>query len=229
MPIMPQLLFFVNGKWTKITGEPYNPSIPQTLTANSEYIWDYGSLISERTVDLMLYINSKLVNTMRHIHKQVENLFSAFQVDRCLLEQKIFDNYLTLATTNPVEFSFQFFGGPGYTAVARGEVIHISQCKPIVVQPRVEPNYCYSELPVYYNNASYFLTPRNWLLVKEGTKVVCISGLESFFKLQEGKWFHMTTMGLARIPVPQIVNLEFSTFRFEEITSFYSGGCTLMR
>ncbi|KAL1454602.1 hypothetical protein WDU94_010818 [Cyamophila willieti] len=111
-----------------------------------------------------------------------------FELDRCILEQKILDNYLTLAISNPSEFAYQYFGKPGYMAVARGEVIHISQCKPVLVVPRVTEQ-CFNELPVMFNNVTHFLTPRNRLLVTVGTIVECVPGLESRFKLlEEVRW-----------------------------------------
>ena len=58
---------------------------------------------------------------------------------------------------------------PGYLAIASGEVIYIIKCIPITCQTR-RTTECYIELPVTYRNESYFLTPRNRILIKRGPR-----------------------------------------------------------
>uniref|UniRef100_A0A8D8QWL6 Uncharacterized protein n=2 Tax=Cacopsylla melanoneura TaxID=428564 RepID=A0A8D8QWL6_9HEMI len=172
----------------------------------------------------MLYINSKIVMVSRNTHLQFDRLYASFQLDRCVMEQKILDNYLTLALTSPAEFAYQYFGRPGFMAVARGEVIHISQCTPVIVTPRIDPTSCYNEFPVMWNNQSYFLTPRNRLLTDVASAVDCIPGLEPRYKLIDDKWYYMSQTGLSRINTPTAAGMTFDKFYFEEISNLANGG-----
>lgn len=76
IPCMPQL-FYIHGKWTKITGEPYTPKEPQVLSANPDNLWNYGSLISERTIgyvphdSLIEYKRSLLIPSERKVVTQI--------------------------------------------------------------------------------------------------------------------------------------------------------------
>lgn len=141
-----------------ISGHPklFVTIMPEGITSFPEV-----KKIDSKSADLMLYINSKLVYSMRNTHWQIDKLFRAFQTDRCILEQRVLDNYLTVATIDPVAFAYEYFGRPGYTAVVQGEAIYLSQCTPVVVLPTTTPGICYNELPVIHENRTMFLTPRN--------------------------------------------------------------------
>ena len=62
--------------------------------------------------------------------------------------------------------------GPGWMSVIAGEVAHQIKCLPIKVVYR-KTEECYIELPVTYNNNSYFMSPRTRILRKTGTKTEC--------------------------------------------------------
>jgi hypothetical protein len=40
------------------------------------------------------------------------------------------------AATNPKEFAYHYFEGPGYSAVVKGEVVHVAQYRTVSVEPR---------------------------------------------------------------------------------------------
>lgn len=89
---------------------------------------------------------SKLVYSFRLIKVEVTKLFDLFSLDRCKVHNRISQHMLTLAVLSPVKFSF-IYGGPGYTAVTRGEVVYLDRCNPVPVVPDLEVEACYNELP----------------------------------------------------------------------------------
>nr|QEM39175.1 glycoprotein [Guadeloupe mosquito mononega-like virus] len=173
-------------------------------------------------VDMSSYVNSKLVFSMRHTKSQVDQLFSVFNHQRCMMENRITSNMMTLALTSPREFAYQYFGEPGYTAVVRGEVVHVAKCRPVPVIPIPTP-LCYNELPVQHNNKTFFLSPRTKILLRMGTIIDCFPDLGSQFKISN-KWVTMTSAGLMAVPRPQVITPEPLNYEFEEMKDLSSGG-----
>ena len=67
----------------------------------------------------------------RHIRIKINRLYhdvSHIMTQRCMLEQQVFRNTLSLATQSPYEFAYHLMKGPGYMSVIAGEVVHIVKC-----------------------------------------------------------------------------------------------------
>lgn len=173
-------------------------------------------------VNMMNYINSKLVYSMRHIKGQVMSLYHLFEHERCLMQNRITSNLLTLAILSPREFAYQYFGEPGYTAVVRGEVVHIARCIPVPVVPHPLAQ-CYNELPVKHDNKTRFMTPRTRILTDIGTLVDCATELGTRFKIHD-KWVTLAFGGLLSIQWPEIIAPDPLSYKFEEIEDMVTGG-----
>ena len=104
--------------------------------------------VGSEDVNLLNYINSKFVYVMRHTKQEVDRLFRLFEQERGHMQNRITENLMTLALISPKEFAYQYFKSPGYTAVVRGEVVHVAKCREVAVMPRVLTDECYNELPV---------------------------------------------------------------------------------
>lgn len=173
-------------------------------------------------VNMMNYINSKLVYSMRHIKEQVMTLYRLFELERCLMQNRITSNLLTLAILSPREFAYQYYGEPGYTAVVRGEVVHIARCTPVPVTPR-KTELCYNELPVSFNNKSLFMTPRSRILMEIGTVVECATDVGPQFKTAN-RWITMVSHGLISVEKPNIITPDPITYHFETLEDMLTGG-----
>nr|UUG74113.1 MAG: glycoprotein [XiangYun mono-chu-like virus 8] len=173
-------------------------------------------------VNMMNYINSKLVYSLRHVKDQVMDLYRLFEHERCLMQNRITSNLLTLAILSPVEFAYQYFGEPGYTAVVRGEVVHIARCVPVPVVPK-HLDLCYDEMPVVYNNVTMFMMARTRLLMKIGTIVECSSDLGARYKFGT-RWVTMVHSGLLSVEKPNTISPDPISYEFEGIEEMMIGG-----
>ncbi|APG78725.1 putative glycoprotein [Hubei chuvirus-like virus 3] len=139
------------------------------------------------SMDMMAYVNAKFVYVEKRHERSYNALYKELNQQRCRLERKVLKNMLSIATIDPTAFAYMYMDSPGYTAVTLGEVIHLIQCSPIEVTIRQTP-LCYSELPVTWNNESFFLTARSRLIQKYGTETDCDDTLSSRYRI-EGVWY----------------------------------------
>lgn len=190
---------------------PNSPDFPMIKPVGSE------------DVNLLNYINSKFVYVMRHTKQEVDRLFRLFEQERCHMQNRITENLMTLALISPKEFAFQYFKAPGYTAVVRGEVVHVAKCREVAVMPRVLTDECYNELPVNYNNQTWFMTPRTRVLIRHGTKVECASDIGPQFMLN-GRWVTPTSTGLMSVKLPFVISPDPLQYEFEQLDDIANNG-----
>jgi len=76
---------------------------------------------------------------------------------------------------------------PGYTAVTVGKVIHLIKYIPVDCRIR-KITECHNELPVIYQNQSYFLAPKSRILIKTGIQRDGKELLPIMFKIHNS-WF----------------------------------------
>ncbi|QBK47214.1 putative glycoprotein 2 [Anopheles marajoara virus] len=178
--------------------------------------------VQSKDVSMLNYINSKIVYSFRHIRDNVLNLFKTFKQDRCKTHNRITENLMTLATTSPKEFAYAY-GGPGYTATTRGEVVYLAKCSPVVVSPDLEREGCYNELPVKHHNKTMFVSPRSRILIPVGTKLDCLPDMMPKYNI-DGKWYHTTVHGLMQSPAPHTISPEPIDYTFEPLAGIGNGG-----
>ncbi|KOC70172.1 hypothetical protein WH47_08649 [Habropoda laboriosa] len=123
-------------------------------------------------LDIFTYVNTKFVYVEKHIKSQMKNLYQNLMKQRCAMENQVIQNVLTLIHVAPEDVATSITKEPGYLAVPSGEVIHIIKCIPVACQTR-RTEECYNELPVLYKNKSYYLTPKNRIITRHGTRRDC--------------------------------------------------------
>nr|AWW13462.1 putative glycoprotein [Aedes anphevirus] len=173
-------------------------------------------------VSLLNFVNSKLVYSFRHIKQEVSRLFDLFNQDRCQSHNRVTQNLLSIALLSPQEFAYTY-GGPGHTAVSRGEVIYLAQCRPVAVVPDLNVTGCYNELPVVYNNETMFMTPRSRILINVGTPLKCLPDLLPKYYLNEN-WYVKTDHGLIETKPPQTIAPNTLAYEFRELSVISGGG-----
>ncbi|AOR51373.1 putative glycoprotein [Bolahun virus] len=189
-----------------------HPKLFLTLLSEDQPSMRIESKVGPRDVNMLNYINSKIVYAFRHIRANVIDLYRMFKNDRCQTNNRITKNLMTLALLSPKEFAFAY-GGPGCTAVTRGEVVYLAKCPPVSVLPNRAEKGCFNELPVSYKNSSYFMSPRSRILLKVGTPVDCLADMRPKYRLND-KWFYNTPDGLSETIPPKTISVEPLNFEF---------------
>lgn len=95
--------------------------------------------------------------------------------------------------------------GPGYTAMNSGEIIYLLKCKAVNVKINTLKT-CFNELPIKYQNKTYYITPKKHTLQNYGTELDCNTILLPAFLL-EGEWFGVPPT-LREIKKPIILKLS---------------------
>lgn len=145
---------------------------------------------SYENVDLQIYVDTKFTYVERNFKANLLNLYNSLSAEQCKIEQRTLRNLLTLAYINPDLFAFTYTGEPGFSALVRGEVIYLIECVAVPVSFRTESKYCYTDIPIYYDNQEAFLSSRNHLVVMTSTQVECTSIFQTLVHLHEG-WFSL--------------------------------------
>ena len=117
---------------------------------------------------------------------------------KCNIGNQVLKNPLTLIHVAPEDVATTITREPGHVAIASGKVVHIIKCIPIICETR-KTTKCYNELPVVYRNESFFLTPKNRIVIKKGTKRECSSVLPTMYKIH-GVWFQLLPNQVDSVP-----------------------------
>jgi len=143
--------------------------------------------ISPQNTDLIAYVNTKFVYVENFFKSTITELYNDLLQKQCVLERKLLQQRLSLASNNLPEFAYIMGGGPGFTAVKHAEIIYLITCKKVNVEI-IKKDECYNELPVLYNNQTFFMASKTHSLQKYGTQINCNSLFPSAFNL-DGNWY----------------------------------------
>ncbi|KAE9521460.1 hypothetical protein AGLY_018134, partial [Aphis glycines] len=172
----------------KKTSMTFACNIPIAQTENNQLLIlsnpMYVNIFSSKKIqpfntDLFSYINTKFVYLEYTIKRTVTNLYEN-------LTKKQSNTYcnLSLASYNLSEFAYTISEGSGYVAIKNGEIIYLQKCKPLNVEISIQ-NSCFNELPVLFNNKTFFMTPKTHILQPYGNQIDCSDNLPPLFKKME--------------------------------------------
>ena len=164
--------------------------------------WFKKKPINNNNLDFFIYTNSKFVHVERHMRDQIEALYTHLVKKRCEIERDVLQTQLTMAHYHPSEFALIRMKEPGYTAVPRGEIIYLIKCQPVEISVR-KTDRCFLELPVTYDNKSYFMTPTTHLLQELGNEIPCSSLMSSGYLLH-GEWYGLNPQ-IHRLKSPHVL------------------------
>lgn len=158
--------------------------------------------IATDNMDMLTYFNSKFVYMERHFCTQLTTLYKDIMIQKCAIERQVLENALLLFSIAPDEMAFRVMKTPGYTAVTAGKVIYVIKCIPVICKVR-PTDACYNELPVTYNNHSYFLASRSRILSRKGSHRDCNELLPVMYQLDDA-WYLIMPKPVEFIP-PHII------------------------
>lgn len=88
---------------------------------------------------------------------------------------------------------------PGYTAVTRGEVLYLVQCKAVKIKV-ISSDACYQELVVKdVHNVTKYVKPSTRILVNIGTEIECSTLVPPMYNI-DGTWIRIGSE--ITIPIP---------------------------
>lgn len=131
--------------------------------------------------DLLSYINTKFVYLKYTIKRTVTNLYEDLTKKQCNFERQLLLQKLILTSYNSSEFAYTIGEGPGFVAIKNGEIIYLQKCKPVNIEISVQTS-CFNELPVLFNNKTFFMTPKIHILRTYGTQIDCNEYLHPAFQ-----------------------------------------------
>ncbi|KAF0756823.1 Uncharacterized protein FWK35_00012683 [Aphis craccivora] len=143
--------------------------------------------ISPQITDLIAYINTKFVYVKNVFKSTITALHNDLLQKQCILERQLLQQRLTLASNNLPEFAYIMGGGPGFTAIKYAGIVYLIKCKKVSVEV-TKTDSCYNELPVLYNNQTFYMAPKTHSLQKYGTQINCNSLYPPAFNL-DGNWY----------------------------------------
>ena len=129
-----------------------------------------------RTEELHLfsYINAKFVYFDKRIGENLGSIEKTFSLKRCQHELETIKNCAAFATIDPDLFAYIMNDNrPGMTGKLSGEMVHLIKCVEKSVTRRNTSDLCFEEIPVDYEGKEYFITPRNRLLIPNGSPTPC--------------------------------------------------------
>lgn len=139
-------------------------------------------------LDLIAYMNTKIVYVERHFRKQLEGMYRNLIESQCEIEKQVLKNALALIRTDPMEFAYQIMHGKeGYMAIKNGEVATILECAPVQVDYR-KVEGCYDELPVTWNDQPFFLAAKSRVILTKGREISCDPTVAPMFKINN-EWY----------------------------------------
>lgn len=191
------------------TEHPKLVIVPKTM---KEYLFKKRPITSGNS-DLFTYMNSKFVYLEKHLSRQMKDMYADLMRHKCELERELLETQLVIGMMHPMQFARLIQKKPGFIAIIAGEAIHLIECQPVEVSFR-QAEECYSELPVLYNNQSYFLTPHNHILVTIGSQQKCSTMLSSLW-IMGGKWWSVSPY-MTQVKPPQVITPSSSpTWEYE--------------
>ena len=178
--------------------------------------------IPVNNLDIFTYVNSKFIYVEKHLKTQIIQLYKDIIRQKCDIEKQVLKNALALIHVAPEDVATTITREPGHLAIPSGEVVHIIKCIPTTCQTRRTAE-CYSELPVTYKNDSYFLTPRNHILIKTGTKRECSSILPAMYRIH-GTWYRMLPNPVDSVPPLPLQPMTNSKWNYVDPQNLANGG-----
>ncbi|XP_076384553.1 uncharacterized protein LOC143263569 [Megalopta genalis] len=182
------------------------------LDTNKEGKFKSKSPTPTNNLDIFTYVNAKFVYVEKHLKSQIVSLYQDIVTQRCRLDQQVLRNALTLARVAPAEVAYAITQEAGYIATQAGEAIHIVKCIPVSVSLRKTED-CFNDLPVTYNNQSYFLSPRTHVLIKTSTQRDCSELIPALFKLQ-GSWYQINPRPTEIRNIPPLKPITQVTWKY---------------
>lgn len=201
-----------------------HPDIYITEDVKTSFFFKRDKKFSIKNIDTLILHGFQLSLIYNDLSQQMTKLYETIQYQKCISDSKLIAATLSLAKYDPESLGLSIFGAnSGFMTKISGEAAYIVKCKPKSVKIRKTP-LCYSEIPVTYNNESYFLTPRSRLLVKVGTQLSCDDFFRPMFYVNK-QWFTRHNGNFIQAISPIMMKIEkFHDWKINSLTGIAHKG-----
>ena len=200
---------------------------PKLYIVRLRHLLRYFTNTAMHTLDVNIdvYRSSKFIHMERHFGTQLKQLNANVMRQICRLEIQTIANLQAIASLDPAEFAYAYKKKPGFSAILRGEVIHVLKCIRVAVHVRPSNN-CYHELPVTYMNDSFYLHPRTHVLIRHGSEVECTPLYPVKYRLQN-QWYTLSpNLVQSTAPRDLTTSINFTEWEYQKLfvgtTGIYS-------
>uniref|UniRef100_A0A914QLI6 Peptidase A2 domain-containing protein n=1 Tax=Panagrolaimus davidi TaxID=227884 RepID=A0A914QLI6_9BILA len=143
----------------------------------------------------------------------------------CHLHNRQIDLIKTIIVLDPTAGSRIWLGRNDITASFAGQVLEIKQCTPVIAEEIIWNKQingtCYNNVPVKWNNNTYFIKSGTTDLTGYSEKVECTNRPVSIFKKDDGQW--QSNLGKANVletPHDPGWHLENHPIQFDSASPF---------
>ena len=168
------------------------------------------------------YRDSKFIHLERHMGRSISALNAHVMANLCKMEAQMISNLQSLAMVDPMEAAYAWSRKPGYTALIRGEIVHMVKCVPISVHIHTT-THCTHGLPVLYMGKPYFMSSRSHILSQHAERVSCSAMFPVKYRLQNN-WFTLDpTLVQSKAPEILKLNINYSDWLYDSINMGTAG------
>ena len=148
----------------------------------STFAFEFQSHFPQDAIGLM----SQLGYTALARTREVDQMITGIKEDLCRVERLALHNKLQAAAAgNKYAFLDQF--GEGIQLYIAGSVAYVIRCEEVEVQ-RTSYTNCTSEIPVVYDNHTWFADPITYILQRHPTPMPCSPSMPVRWKLNDHWW-----------------------------------------
>ena len=160
----------------------------------SEFAFSFKSHFPQGPIGLM----SQMGYTALTRTREVDGLMSEIREDLCRVERLALYNKLQAAAAgNKYAFLDQF--GHGMQLYTAGSVAYVIRCREVEAQ-RVSYDNCTAEIPVLFDNRTWFADPITYVLQRQPTPLPCSTSLPVRWRLNDRWWCSDPTVSECQAP-----------------------------
>lgn len=174
-------------------------------------------------INLFTYMNIKFTTFDHHLNEELTSLYNFWKQEECREGRVLHSLLRSVAVSSPDMFSFLMSGKPGYMTVVKGEIAYVGKCVPITVKLR-HTKRCWTDVPVFWDEKSYFITPFNHILRKSSIEISCTNSTP-FGYMFGGAWVNpFDEPSLSRPETIDVLQLNSRDWYFHEDASLLTKG-----
>lgn len=118
----------------------------------------------------------------------INRMMAAVQQNICAQKKQLVKTWMSSIASGDRSYNLDSLFGKGHIAIRASAALYVSKCREVAVMIRHDNPNCTNEIPVLYQNSSYFVDPISFIIQPHATSVVCSDLAPPRWKIA-GTWF----------------------------------------